>query len=409
MAAPNLNNVLANPAPAPPLETQDQQNQPDEMNVFQPAGGVAGPPLPEIFRYGPIQLHPSADYSFSYGDGIQSAPGAEQSTAVQQLALGLRVDLGEHWALQYAPAFQFYSSDQFHNSVSQFFGLTGGFSYEDWRFGLSQGYQYSSAPTVATGSQTDQSSYTTSLTASHPFTSKVSGDFSLGQSIALNSGLENSYDWSTMEWVNYLYGPRLNAGLGVGAGYVEVEDNSQAAGLNNGNQTFEQLQARVNWRANEKISFQISGGVQDTQFASGGTGDSLSPIFGAAIQYQPRIGTQISVTAGRSVSSSDLYLAAQQVESTSVGLNLNQVLFRNFTLGLGVGYGVTDYGSAANGANANAADRSDDQVSFSARLSHPFLKRGSWSVFYQYSDNSSSVAGYTFASNQMGFEIGYRF
>lgn len=109
------------------------------------------------------------------------------------------------------------------------------------------------------------------------------------------------------------------------------------------------------------------------------------------------------------MSASDLYLAAQQTEITSVGLNLNQRLFRKFTLALGVAYSETDYSTAVDAATAGAANRTDDQVSFTARLSHPFFTRGTWSVFYSYSNNDSSLGGYGFESSQTGFEIGYRF
>jgi hypothetical protein len=87
---------------------------------------------------------------------------------------------------------------------------------------------------------------------------------------------------------------------------------------------------------------------------------------------------------------------------------VNQRLLREFSLGMGVGYSITDY-STPSGVSVNGANRTDDQVSFNVRLSHPFFKRGTWSVFYQYSDNSSTQPGYSFQSNQAGFEINYTF
>lgn len=421
---PNPNAVLASPAPTLPLQTQDQQNTPNEMNVFQPAGAGAVNPLPQIFRFGPFQLHPHADYSFSYGTGIDYIPGNQAATILQTLSPGFRLDLGTHWALDYTPTFQFYSSSQFQNTVNQAFSLTGGFAYEDWKFGLSQTAGDSTSPLVATGTPTDQTGYGTSLSASHPLTSKMSADLGLNQNITLVSGYDDSYDWSTLDWLNYQFWSRLNIGVGAGGGYVVIQNdsqtggttnqkgsNSQAVGANNQNQdqTYEQIQARLNWRATDKISFQISGGIEDRQFSTAGSSDSLSPIFSVAIQYLPFKDTQISLTAGSSVSESDYYLVAQETKITSLALNLNQQLFRRFTLALSIGYSETDYSSPTVAALAAAANRTDDVVSFNARLSHPFFKRGTWSVFYQYSDDTSSQAGYTFESNQTGFDISYRF
>ena len=401
--------VIANPTPEQPLQTEDQQNHPNEMDVFQPAGEPAGNTLPQIFQYGEIQVRPHMDYQLLYGTGIQSAPGNQQETVIQELAPGFVVDLGPRWAVDYTPTIRFYSSKQFQDGVDHSVTLTGGVTYEAWSFGLSHSTQISSAPTVETGSQTDQSTHTTTLTASRALDSNTSVDFALNQNISLVSGLEDSYDWNTLDWVNYKFWPRLNAGIGVGGGYVLVDGTSQINGTNNLDQTYEELEARVNWRVTDKISFQVNGGFEDRQFATAGSGDSLSPIFGASIQYQPFQATQISLNASRTVSSSDYYLAAQQTETTLVSLGVNQRLLRKFTLAASVAYSEMDYSTPADGASANLANRTDDMVSFNTRLSHPFLKRGTWSVFYQYSENSSTQPGFGFQSNQTGLEISYSY
>ena len=406
--------VMANPAPPPVVQTQDQQDQPDEMQVFQPAGEAAGNSLPEIFRYGPLQLRPHASYTFMYGNGIQNTPGSQEEMIIQQLSPGILMDLGPHWALDYTPTFQFYSSDKFKDDMNQSVNLTGGVDYEAWRFGLSHSTQITSQPMVETAAQTDTDTHTTTLSASRALSSQVSADFALNQTILLVSGFNDSYDWNTLDWINYEFWPRLNAGLGLGGGYVLVQSdgNGQAAASGqsgNLDQYYEQVQARVNWRTTDKISIQVSGGLEDRQFMTAGTGDSLDPIFSLAIQYQPFKDTQISLTGSRTVASSDFYLAAQQTETTLVGVNLDQQLWRKFHLGLGFVYTLTDYSTAGFAGAGNAVNRSDDVVSFNLRLSHPFYKRGTWSLFYQYSDDTSSQAGFSFQSSQVGCSVSYSF
>jgi len=411
MAAFDPNSVLATPTPVQPLQTLDQQSAPNAMNVFQPVGEGAVNSVPQIFRFGPIQLHPSLDYVFGYGNGINSSPGNQQASIFQTLSPGLRADLGKYWALSYTPSFLFYSSDQFHDAVNQAFVLTGGVEYADWIFGLSQTASSISAPTVAAGGQTDQTLYGTTLSASRGLSSKLSAEIGLSQDVALASGYNDAYAWSTMDWLSYQFWSRLNAGIGAGGGYVMIQNNSSLPGAGNQDldQTYEQLQARVNWRATDNISFQISGGFEDRQFMTAGSGDSLNPLGSATIQYKPFKDTQISLTAASAVSSSTLYLAAQQNQSTSLGLNLNQQLFKKFSLLLGVDYAETAYSAAVAGGLAATANRTDDIVSFNIRLSHPFFKRGTWSVFYQYSDDTSNQHGYSFTSNQTGFALAYRF
>jgi hypothetical protein len=411
--------VIANPAPPLVVQTQDQQDLPDVMQVFQPAGEVAGNSLPAIFRYGPLELRPHASYSFMYGNGIQNAPGSQSALVIQQLSPGILMDIGPHWALDYTPTLQFYSSDKFKDDVNQSVNLTGGVDYEAWRFGLSHSTQITSQPMVETAAQTDTDTHATTLSASRALSSQISTDFTLNQTILLVSGFNDSYDWNTLDWINYEFWPRLNAGLGVGGGYVLVESdgngngNGQAA-VNNGqtgnlDQYYEQVQARVNWRATDKISIQVSGGLEDRQFMTAGTGDSLNPVFSLSIQYQPFKYTQISLVGSRTVASSDFYLAAQQTETTLVGVTLSQQLWRKFNLGMGLNYAQTDYSAPGFAGAGNAANRSDDVVSFNVQLSHPFYKRGTWSLFYQYSDDTSSQTGFSYQSSQVGFSVSYSF
>jgi hypothetical protein len=402
--------VVANPGAASALQTQDQQDQPSEMDVFQPAGEPAGNTLPEIFRYGPLELRPRASYSLMYGNGIQNQPGSQEDMIIQQLSPGILVDLGSHWAASYIPTFEFYSSPKFKDYMNQSASLTGDVLYEAWKFGLSHSTEITSEPMVQTAAQTDTETHTTTLSASRAINSHFSADFAVNQAITLVSGYDDSYDWNTMDWINYEFWPRLSTGLGVGGGYVLVEEDGRAAASGpsgNLNQHYEQLQARVNWRATDKISFQVSGGFEDRQFETAGEGDSLNPIFSATIQYQLFKHTQILLTGSRTVASSDFYLAAQQTETSLVSLNVNQQLWRKFSLGGSLAYSEVNYDTPAYAGSA--VNRSDDLVTFNAQLSHPLSKRGTWSFFYQYSNDTSSQAGFNYRSSQVGMTVSYGF
>jgi len=69
------------------------------------------------------------------------------------------------------------------------------------------------------------------------------------------------------------------------------------------------------------------------------------------------------------------------------------------------GYQMVTFASAGYAGT----DREDDIYTISAKLTCPFLKKGTAAMFYQYSDVSSTAEGYTYYSRQVGFEIGYRF
>jgi hypothetical protein len=389
----------------PPPALQQAQN--NEMQVFNPEAAFMNM-LQEIslYQWGPVRFRPSLSYQFLYGTGIQSSPGTSSATVVQTFSPNFLFVVGSHWTLDYSPSWTFYSSRQFQNSLNHAAMLSWGTSYEDWVLGVSQGYTRSDTPLIETGAQTEQESYSTAINASYQLNSKMSLNMGVSQyfSFANNSGssanslqnLANYRSWSTMEWLNYGFWPRLNAGIGAGVGYT-TQDGSPDS-LN------EQYQARVNWRATDKISFHLSGGVQDQQYLSGGAGDLVTPIFGTTIQYQPFEQTQLTLGASRSVSPS--YFQSQNTESTSLTAGLSQRLLQEFNLGLSGEYATVNYVATTRGVSAG---RTDNIYSFSASLSHSLTKRGTVSVSYSYIDNRSGGTGFSFSSNQIGVQVRYQF
>jgi hypothetical protein len=390
---------------APPPALQQAQN--NEMEVFNPAASFLNM-LEGInpYQWGPVSFRPSLSYSFLYGTGIQSSPGNQQASVVQTVSPNFLFVVGSHWTLDYTPSWTFYSSRQFKDSLNHAATLSWGASYEDWVLGFSQGYTLSTTPLIETGAQTEQESYSTAIHASYQFNTKISLDMGLsqnlnyvgngGSSTNLFGNLANSKAWSTMEWLNYQFWPRFSAGIGVGGGYT-IQDGSPDS-IN------EQYQTRVNWRATDKISFQVSGGLEDQQYLSGGASALVTPIFGGTIQYQPFEQTQLSLSANRSVSPS--YFQSQNTETTSFNAGLNQRLLQKFNLGLSGGYAKAKYLATTSGASTG---RTDDTYSFSASLSHSLTKRGTISASYSYSNSRSSVPGFTFSSNQIGVQVGYQF
>ena len=226
--------VITSPTPTPavPAAVQEAQNN-NPMQVFAPTPEVASPvPL----QLGPVTLHPHLTYQLSYGNGIQAAPGQAHNTLINQISPGILFNLGAHWTLDYTPTLIYYSSSSFQDAINQSVRLGWGSAYGgDWFFSGSQSYASTSNPQVQTGAQTDNEVYVTALNASYQFNEKMSLDMGANQTLnyvgyADNSAnqvpnllpsqrLADSKSWSTLEWLNYQFWPRLNAGLGLGFGY----------------------------------------------------------------------------------------------------------------------------------------------------------------------------------------------
>jgi hypothetical protein len=352
------------------------------------------------FQWGPVVLHPRISYAFSYNTGLQSQPGQSSDSFINTVTPGITLDLGRHWQLGYSAGITFYSDNNFNNTVNHNITLAGQTAYEDWTFSLSQNVAITSDPQIQTAQQTDLQTYSTSFGATYQINDAFSLQLSLAQNVVDASGFTNSagssWDWSTMDWLNYQWAPGLTAGAGVGFGYNSVSSGSDM--------TYQDYQGRFTWQIARKLNLSLNGGAQVRQFRNSGQSSLVSPIFGATITYQPFQFTTLSVNASESISSS--YFQNQVTKTTSVNAGLSQRLFGRYFLSLNGGYAVTTYEDSAPGPQ-QFSGRDDDISSFSVGLSTAFLKRGTASASYSISKTSSNVGGYSYTSNQVGFQLSY--
>jgi hypothetical protein len=382
--------VLA-PGPQPPDQTPTAMQQVNEMDVFATPPQTESQPL----KWGAVTVRPHPYYQFLSADGLQSNPNQTASTLIQTISPGALAEIGSHWTINYIPLWTIYSNSQFSDNFGQTASVMGGTTYNDWRLGLNQTYTDTSAPSSVTGGQTREKTFNTALNGLYTMNSKMSLDLSLAQNYVTADQFSSYTEWSTMGWLNYQFEPRLSAAIGAGGGY-----NNDRSGPD---MTFQRAGGRVNWRATDKISFQLDAGMEVRQFLSGGAAPLVNPVFNAMIQYQPFEQTQITITGQRMVEAS--YLQNQVTETTSAGVNLNQRLLGKLFLDLNGRYQLMKFVSAV----SNGPDREDDLYNFNAQLGRAFLKRGTFAVIYQLSKNTSNQSGFSFTSHQVGFRIGFNY
>lgn len=396
-----------------PLATAPQVTQDDAadnpMNVFIPTG-VVNPDAAGLFQYGPVVLHPHVSYSIQDATGVEYGPGTSQSVVSQQISPGLTANLGRHWTVDYSPTLSYYSGGNLQQSVDQSATLSGATHYENWNLAVSQNFSSTSDPNTQTAAQTSQQSYGTTLSAAYAFNDKWNASFGAAQNISLVSGLQNSYNWSTQDGVNYQFSPGLFAGVSLGGGYTVVSANGTTMAAPNPDIVNETFQVNGGWRATQKISLQGSVGLSDQQYLAAGYGDSLSPIFSLSVQYQPFQYTQIALTGSRTTGASDYFVQAQSMDTTSVNLALTQRLLVKYSLSLAVNYTLMDYTTTAGGQAISLGNaRADNVYTFSASFGRSFLTHGNWALTYAYTDDESSLAGFSQRSNQVGFQVGFNY
>jgi hypothetical protein len=368
-----------------------------------PASAVPLSPVPPLLRWGPLSLQSHVFYQLSYGNGLQSSPGQSASSLINEVDPGILLQWGNHWTLDYTPTLRFYSSRAFRDTFDNAVTLTGGTTYEDWSFGLSQSYASSSEPLIETAAQTDQQTYSTGLNANRQLGSQTSLELGASQSFrylgnTVAGEQSDTRSWSTMDWLNYQFWPRFGAAIGTGFGYDNLKVGSDM--------TSEQLQGRITWKVVDKLSFVLSGGAEDRQFLSSGSPDLISPIFSFSAQYSLFEATTLSLSATRSVSPS--FWQDQVTESTSISAGLHQRLLGKLYLDLSGGYGTSTY-HASSTAPFAANVSNYDTTTFSARLSAAVLKRGTVAIFYSVNYNSSGAAIYDYTTTQVGLQLSYRY
>lgn len=388
-------------------------------------GGVPPPggSIPQTLgpaQLGPVDFHPHLLYQFIYGNGIPTSPTNHLTTAIQEISPGVLMILGAHWTMDYNPTMTLYSNPQFSDSTSQDVVLTGHTHYEDWTLGLSQGYSYSDAPQAQTEAQTKQTDYATALTASRQMGSHLSAQLGLDQTISSSSQITGStngnsqdiHSWILSGGLNYETDYRLGFGITGSGGYDLISPGPSMS--------FEQVQGTMNWQVLGKVSVVASCGVQDTHVMGA---QMVDPTFSAAINYQPFEQTSASLIASRSVTPA-LYQAEVTV-STLISATFRQRFLQHFTFEVSGGYSTTPYVGFATAQEFTGShqifpppplitstvqqNRTDDSRFARVSIGSTFRQRGTVSIFYSFSDTTSSLSAFDLRSTQVGFEIGWRY
>jgi hypothetical protein len=366
-----------------------------------PQAPVSDSALPTLwgtapFQWGVVSLHPHFSYRFLYGDGIQASPSQQSTTSVHTISPGVLLNIGTHWTLDYTPTQTYYSNPVFKDTLDHAVSLLGGTSFQNWTLQFSQTYASSSAPLIETGRQTSEDNYGTAASAAYRFGNQMQLDTSLSYQARFSTAFPDSRESTFGERLHYQFSSRLDTSVSLDFGYVNMSVGTDM--------TYTRPAVQLNWKATDKITFNVQGGFENRKFRTGGANDLNSPTFGASIQYQPFTTTTLSFTANRGVAAA--YFTNQITKNTGWTLNLQQRLFQHYYLSAGYSGQKATYVTTD---PTLVAGRDDQNYSFNVRLSTAFFQRGTIALLYQNGHNSSNRTGFGFSSNQVGLEVGYRY
>jgi hypothetical protein len=233
--------------------------------------------------------------------------------------------------------------------------------------------------------------YNTNLGASYDLTGKLflsAGGIFYADEYG-SSNLNSSQSIGGNLYLNYNYSEKLVIGLGGGGGYNTTD-------LGSDDQTYEQINARLNYLVTAKISLNASCGVEFRQFEQGG--NNITPVYELSASYQPFDGTSMSLNGSRRNENSASF-AGQDYTETTINFSITQRLLQRFYLGFAVGYTNSNYFSTLNGISAT---RNDDFYYIDPSIDFNVTRYWTFGAYYVHREDSSNFVGFSFDDNQVG-------
>ena len=312
--------------------------------------------------------------------------------------------------LDYMPSAILYVDHSDQDAFDQVIHLEGGYSSGRWTFSLAEDIAILESANLNSfvdttglwantdaGGRTRVNIFNTRARADYQLTGKVYLQGEFDSSIYFYPDHISSYMISSGLYVYYNWLPKVSVGIGGTLGYDWVDDPTA-------NQSFEQVNARLNYEVTSKFFLYASAGVEFRQF-DGNRGTYTSPVFEVGSIYNPFSGTTITFAAGRRIYNSG-FLANQDFGGTYVSGRFQQRLFRRFYFGLGAGYENSDYIATDRDVSA---PRNDDYWFIEPSLDVLITRWLSAGVYYLHREDNSNIDGFSFDDNQVGVRATLRF
>jgi Putative beta-barrel porin 2 len=312
--------------------------------------------------------------------------------------------------LDYMPSAILFADHSDEDAFNQLIHVEGGYDFGRLKLSLAEDIALlesanlnSFVDTTGLWANTDASGptrvniFSTRLRADYQLTGKVFLQGEFDSLIYFYPDHISSYMISGGLYVYYNWLPKVSVGIGGTVGYDWVDDPST-------NQSFEQVNARLNYEVTSKFFLYASVGVEFRQF-DGNRGEYTSPVFEVGSIWNPFSGTTITFAAGRRMYNSG-YLANQDFGGTYVVGRLQQRLFGRVYFGLGAGYENSDYIATDRDVNAT---RNDDYWFVEPSVDVLITRWLSAGVYYLHREDSSSIDASSFDDNQVGVRATVRF
>ena len=235
--------------------------------------------------------------------------------------------------LHYVPSVTLFANHSSEDTFDHDVTLDGQYEWKRLTLGLKARYQTLNLPDVDLGQRVERHLFTGALTSKYDYSAKTS--FELNFFNYLRNYLGNGTDSAEFRWqawMNYQVRPKITLGVGFTYGIVNLSGGP--------NQNYEQLLARVRYRATEKIQFDLTAGgeVRDIH----GITSRSNGIFGLGVSYAPFNGTTVFLQGyRRTVTSAGTPPANYNV--TGIEAQVRQRFLRRYYFVIAAGYQNVEY------------------------------------------------------------------
>jgi hypothetical protein len=315
-----------------------------------------------------------------------------------------------YFRLDYMPSGLLYVDHSDEDAFNQLIHLEGGYSSGRLRLSLMQDVVLlqsanlnSFIDTTGLWANTDANApsriniFNTRLRAEYDLTGKVYLDGEFDSYTYFYPNNISDYTVAGGLYLYYRWLPKVSVGVGGTFGYNWVDDPTP-------NQSFEQVNGRINYEVTAKLGLYASAGVEFRQF-DGDRSTYTTPVFEVGLTYYPFDGSTLTLAAGRRIYNSG-FEPGQDFANTYVVGRFQQRLFHRLYFGLAAGYENADYFAADDNVNAT---RNDDYWFIEPSLDVLITRWLSAGVYYLHREDNSNFDFNSFDDNQVGVRATVRF
>ena len=418
---------------ASPANGQESSSAPGSVSATNqaPAALDAQPANPSAgFRLGPFDIQPRVVSGVTYDDNILIASHNPESDVIWSLQPAFLAVAGDRAAIEdydrtyhdvvgftpdtfvirpledwpgktlmvdYGPRFNWFTEHPEDDCIDEFLNINALWPMDKLILGLRQGYILQDTTIIEAGKRTWQQVVPTVLMGGYQFSQKTTADIALTRnsvSYQEDQELADYTDWNWDNWLNYQYSSRLNLGLGVNVGLLDLPSQPD--------QTYETPMVRTRYQYGPRVLLDGSVGAQMRQYG-GGVPNTTEAVFKLTAYYQAFETTSLSVSIFRSELPSVGY--GYDFIMTGASIGLWQQVAERFFATLSLGYYNADYlATVPIAGRTTEANRVDNYVDVRPGFEFRFTKHLVGNAFYEFRNLESGQQG-GWADNCVGVRL----